>query len=55
MSGKVKVINVQNVEISVVTSGENDFICITDIAKSKEGESRAADVIKKLDQEPHNT
>jgi len=46
MSGKVKVINVQNVEITVVTSGENDFICITDIAKSKEGESRAADVIK---------
>jgi hypothetical protein len=46
MSGKVKVINVQNVEISVVTSGENDFIGITDIAKSKEGESRAADVIK---------
>ena len=46
MSGKVKVINVQNVEISVVSSGENDFICITDIAKSKEGESRAADVIK---------
>jgi len=46
MSGKIKIIKVQNVEISVVTSGNNDFICITDIAKSKEGESRAADIIK---------
>ena len=46
MSGKTKIIQVQNVKISVVTSKENDFICITDIAKTKEGESRAADIIK---------
>jgi len=46
MSGKIKVIKVQNIEISVVTSGDNDYICMTDIAKSKEGDSRAADIIK---------
>jgi len=46
MSSKVKILKVQNIEISVVTSGENDFICMTDIAKSKDGESRAADIIK---------
>ncbi|HEY5589724.1 MAG TPA: KilA-N domain-containing protein [Paludibacter sp.] len=42
----MKVIKVQNIEISVVTSGDNDYICMTDIAKSKEGDSRAADIIK---------
>ncbi|HAQ21786.1 MAG TPA: DNA-binding protein [Prolixibacteraceae bacterium] len=46
MNQKIKVITVQNIEISIVTSKENDFICITDIAKSKIGESRAADIIK---------
>jgi len=43
---KIKKINVQSIEISVISSNGNDFICITDIAKSKEGESRAADIIK---------
>ncbi len=46
MSGKIKIIKVQNIDISVVTSNGNDYICITDIAKSKVGESRAADIIK---------
>lgn len=46
MSGKTKIIHVQNVSISVVLSNENDYICITDIAKSKKGDSRAADIIK---------
>ncbi|MDP3643095.1 MAG: KilA-N domain-containing protein [Bacteroidota bacterium] len=46
MNQKIKVIKVQEIEISIVTSKENDFICITDIAKSKIGESRAADIIK---------
>lgn len=46
MSDKIKVIKVQDVSISVVTSGANDFICITDIANSKDGASRAADIIK---------
>lgn len=43
---KINKINVQNIEISVVSSHGDDFICITDIAKSKESESRAADIIK---------
>jgi len=46
MAGKTRVIKVQNMNITVVTVKENDFICITDIAKSKEGDSRAADIIK---------
>jgi len=46
MSEKIKIINVQNVSISVVLSNENDYICITDIAKLKKGDSRAADIIK---------
>ena len=46
MNGKTKTIKVQNTEISIVTSNGSDFICITDIAKSKGGESRAADIIK---------
>ena len=43
---KTSVIKVQNIDIAVITSGDNDFICLTDIAKTKEGESRAADIIK---------
>ena len=44
--GISKTINVQNIEVSIITSNENDLICITDIAKTKEGDSRAADIIK---------
>jgi len=43
---KQKVINVKGSEISVFSSGNADYICITDIAKSKESDSRAADIIK---------
>ncbi len=46
MGGKIKIIKVQNIDIAVTTSGVNDFICITDIANSKGGASRAADIIK---------
>ena len=46
MSKKIKVIEVQNIPISVITEKENDFICLTDMAKAKEGEARAADIIK---------
>lgn len=44
--GKNQLIEVQGKEISIITSGEGDFICITDIAKTKAGDSRAADIIK---------
>nr|WP_217635899.1 KilA-N domain-containing protein [Flavobacterium glycines] len=40
-------LEVQNVSIAVVSSNnEDDYICITDIAKTKESDSRAADIIK---------
>ncbi len=47
MKNKVKILQVQNTTISIVSSNnEEDYICITDIAKSKESNSRAADIIK---------
>lgn len=46
MQGRQKTIKVQNITISVVSNQDNDFICITDIANSKIGNSKAADVIK---------
>ena len=46
MSKKNKIIQVQNIPVSVITEKGNDFICLTDMAKAKEGEARAADIIK---------
>jgi hypothetical protein len=46
MSPKIKVIKVQDAEIIVVSDKDADYICITDIAKTKDGASRAADIIK---------
>lgn len=43
---KNKKMNVQGVEITVFAEKERDYISLTDIAKSKEGDARAADVIK---------
>lgn len=37
---------VQNTEITVLQQDEKDYISLTDMANSREGESRAADVIK---------
>jgi hypothetical protein len=45
---KNKTIQVQNLPISVSVNNGNDFICLTDMANAKEGESRAADIIKNL-------
>lgn len=39
-------IQVQGIEITVFADKERDYISLTDIAKSKEGDARAADVIK---------
>lgn len=39
-------ITVENVEISILSNNYQDYICLTDMAKAKEGESRAADIIK---------
>lgn len=43
---KTSIIKVQNTDIAVITSGDGYFICLTDIAKTEEGDSRAADIIK---------
>lgn len=39
-------IKIQNNEITVVNQNDEDFISLTDMANAKEGESRAADIIK---------
>jgi hypothetical protein len=41
-----KVIHVQNIEISISNLNDDDYISLTDMAKAKEGDARAADVIK---------
>lgn len=46
MSKKTNIISVQDVAVTVTLFKEDDYICITDMAKTKSGESRAADVIK---------
>ena len=43
---KNKIITVQSIPISIISEKEHDFICLTDMAKAKEGEARAADIIK---------
>ena len=43
---KNRVITVQDVPITVAMSDSDDYICITDMATAKVGNSRAADVIK---------
>ncbi|PIQ47706.1 MAG: DNA-binding protein [Cytophagales bacterium CG12_big_fil_rev_8_21_14_0_65_40_12] len=46
MNKKSKIIEVQSIPISVITEKGNDFICLTDMAKAKDGDARAADIIK---------
>ena len=43
---KNSVIEVQNQKINVTSINEKDYICISDIAKAKSSNSRAADVIR---------
>ena len=43
---KKEIITVQNVEIAISQQEKEDYICITDIAKAKSDNSRAADVIR---------
>lgn len=43
---KNKVIEVQNVHISISKQKLDDYICITDIAKAKSDSARAADVVR---------
>ncbi len=46
MSKKKNIIQVKGATITVFHFKENDFISLTDIAKTKENDSRAADIIK---------
>lgn len=43
---KNNTITVQNIPISITSNNENDYICISDIAKAKEGNTVSKDVIK---------
>jgi len=43
---KKETINVQGTTITVITSKEDDYISLTDMANAKAGETRAAEVIK---------
>lgn len=44
--GRNRVINVQNVSVSISKKDQDDYICITDIAKAKADNSRAADIVR---------
>jgi hypothetical protein len=44
--GKKETITVQGTVISVIHRNSDDYICITDMANAKEGQARAADIIK---------
>ena len=46
MAKKNKTIQVQNIPISISHIDNEDYISLTDIAKGKEGNARAADIIK---------
>lgn len=43
---KSRILNVKGSDISILANGVDDYICLTDIAKTKESDSRAADIIK---------
>ena len=46
MSSKNNILLIQDIPVSIVTFNDEDYICITDMAKAKQGDARAADVIK---------
>ena len=43
---KINKIDINNAIISITKIDQEDYICLTDMAKAKEGDNRAADVIK---------
>jgi hypothetical protein len=46
MTSKNNILLIQNIPVSIVTLNNDDYICITDIAKAKQGDARAADGFK---------
>ena len=43
---KTSVISVQDISVTIASFDVDDYICITDMAKAKGGDARAADIIK---------
>ncbi len=43
---KIKKLEIDNTFISITKIDREDYICLTDMAKAKEGDNRAADIIK---------
>jgi hypothetical protein len=44
--GKTSIITVQGTAISITNINDTDYICLTDMVKAKDDDSRAADIIK---------
>jgi hypothetical protein len=43
---KTSIISVQDISVTIASFDIDDYICITDMAKAKDGDARAADIIK---------
>lgn len=43
---KNNMIEVQNLKVSIINVNDNDYICISDFTKFKEGKSKSDDVIR---------
>ena len=43
---RTSVISVRDISVTIASFDMDDYICITDMAKAKEGDARAADIIK---------
>lgn len=41
-----RVINVQNIQVTVSLADKEEYICITDMAAAKSDNSRAADIVR---------
>ncbi len=46
MTAKMKKLIVNEISVSIDSNNEEDFICLTDMAKAKDGDNRSADIIK---------
>ncbi len=44
--GKTSIIKVRGIDIAITKYNQEDYICLTDMVRAKDGESRAADIIK---------
>lgn len=46
MTSKNNILLIKNIPVQIATFNNDDYICLTDMAKAKQGDARAADVIK---------